>query len=69
MNPIETIERVNAIISIVAELTEEDINGLLAARERIEQSAEGIEKDERDTAGLTRIDSILAIYSTLPKKE
>lgn len=67
----ETIEKVNAIIGVVAELTDEDAGNLLAARDRIENTAkrEGRELDEKDKAGVTRLDSILAIYSTITKEK
>ena len=68
MDEIKTIEKVNAIIGVVSELNDEDATFLLAARDRIEQSVEGRELDEKDKAGLIRLDSILALYSTIPKK-
>ncbi len=64
----ETIEKVNAVISIVAEFTDEDANNLIAARDRI-AAAGGEAPTEQDKLGLTRIDSILALYSTLPKEK
>lgn len=64
----ETIEKVNAIISIVAEFTDEDANNLIAARDRIEKAG-GEAPTEQDKLGLTRLDSILALYSTLPKEK
>ena len=63
----ETIEKLNAIIAVVNELTDEDAANLLAARDRITETERTL--DEKDNAGITRIDSILAIYSTLPKEE
>lgn len=64
----ETIEKVNAIISIATEFTAEDVNNLIAARARIENIAKENPTDQ-DKIGLTRIDSILAIISTLPTAE
>ncbi len=64
----ETIEKLNGVIKVVSEFNDEDAANLLAARDRITASAEGRELDEKDKAGLTRIDSILAIYSTIIKE-
>lgn len=64
----ETIAKLNSFIKAVATLTDEDAEALLLARKRIEDIA-GEDPSEQDKAGLTRIDSILAIYSTLPVAE
>lgn len=62
----ETIEKLNAIIEVATQINEEDIQNLLNARKRIEEKA-GENPTEQDKVGLTRIDSILAICSTLEK--
>ena len=64
----EAIEKINAVLSIVSEFTEEDVANLVAARDRIEHIAKENPTDQ-DKIGLTRIDSILAIVSTLPTAE
>lgn len=64
----ETIGKLNGIIKAVSTLTDEDAEALLLARKRIEEKA-GADPSEQDKVGLTRIDSILAIYSTLPVPE
>lgn len=63
----ETIAKLNNIIKAVGMLRGSDVVALMEARERIENAA-GEQPTEQDKAGLTRIDSILAIYSTIEEQ-
>lgn len=64
----QAIEKLNNIIKAVGMLDEADVELLVQAQERIESTAQG-KPNEQDRAGLTRIASILAIYSTLEKEQ
>ncbi len=64
---VEVIAKISNIMVMVAKLTDQDIENIMLAKERIKEVARtrgGLDQTDKD--GLNRLDAIVRLYQVLP---